>query len=176
MGCGQGRARDGAEGWSPKDFQTRNTLQQPRLQLPRPGPRLPSAPPFSARRRLCEGKGVGFSLISGRSDAAPLSVSGLGWSRAPSRPLTCKVGPGTSWFSRPSRTPDPALQPTPGARQAGHPWSLHSSHLLSARPGTLPPAGAPATQQTRPSCSQAAAANGTRSASSADEEIAIKGG
>lgn len=106
----------------------------------------------------------------------PVSVSGLGWSRAPSPSLTCRVGPGTSWFSCPSRAPDPALQPTPGARQAGDPWSLHSSHLLGARPGALPPAGNPAAQQTRPSSCQAAVANGTLSVYSADEEIAIKGG
>ena len=175
MGCGQGRGRDGAEGWSQKDIQTRNALQQPWLQLPRPRPRLPSAPPLSAPEDFLRMGGWGSRAFRGALMLPP-SVSRLGWSRAPSRPLTCKVGPGTSWFSRPSGTSDPALQPTPGACQAGHPWSLHSCHLLSARPGALPPAGAPATQQSRPSSSQAAAANGTLSAYSADEEIAIKGG
>ena len=74
MGCGQGRGRDGAEGWSQKDIQTRNALQQPWLQLPRPRPRLPSAPPLSAPEDFLRMGGVGFSRLSGRSDAAPICL------------------------------------------------------------------------------------------------------
>ena len=125
MGCGQGRGRDGAEGWSQKDIQTRNALQQPWLQLPRPRPRLPSAPPLSAPEDFLRMGGWGSRAFRGALMLPP-SVSRLGWSRAPSRPLTCKVGPGTSWFSRPSGTSDPALQPTPGrARRGTHGLSIH---------------------------------------------------
>ena len=135
----------------------------------------PQCPTPLCPGRLFEDGGVGFLCLSGRSDAAPICLQ-AGLEQGPFKAPHLLGGPRHVLVLTSFRDLRPCAAAHAGACQAGHPWSLHSCHLLSARPGALPPAGAPATQQSRPSSSQAAAANGTLSAYSADEEIAIKGG
>lgn len=161
-GVWPGAGRDGAEGWSQKDIQ--KYLAAARLQLPRPGPRLPSAPPLSAPEDFLR-MGVGFSLLSGCSDAAPICLQ-AGLEQGSFTVPHLQGGPRHVLVL----TSFQDLRPCAAAHAGGSPF-ISSSQRLPWRP-----AGAPATQQTCPSSSQAAAANGTLSAYSADEEIAIKGG